>query len=822
MISTMNTSTSRRDAGAQRKKTRTSLTLTMKITSLNHLAGKILGALCAGAFLLAASTGAQAADKTWNTTSGFLDTGANWDPTGVPGSGDHLIFSNSSAPDLKLSGDLTNASAAFGGTTTNYYIQPGSGNTWTLTDNLTVDMANSSRWGINTLGTVSVTNGSGTATARFGSATTNGSLSINGGGVFTVDNLEITGHTGTNNQGLIATDGTLNIKHGSTITTPQALRISNGPSVFYLNVLGGNHTWTSSSTILGDTGQAHLVVDGNTTNLTINSTFSMGNGADSDENTFIISGGAKVKAKGAAFNISTQPNSQNNTITVTGNGSRLDIETSTNLGNQNNGSNNRWNILDGGVVTTTETVYIGSVSGSSNNTISVSGVGSLLETGSGKYIGVGMYGTDNTLEIDNGGKVKTTDNVYIGFSASSVNNTVTVKNGGVLESNSVTVGHQGSNNTFLIQGGNAVLSNSFSIGMEAGNSNNTATIGSGGVVETSHARISRGDNNALIIQSGGQFLTGNLWIGENGATNGTVTVESGGLLQIGRLIETRQTNTNTLLVESGGTLQFTTASPIVSNTSGVGGSITLGDGGILSFKGVSGTPLVVGGNLTYAGGNHTYRLDNAQNTSVATTTFNATTTYSKLELRNGGQWNTSGSLIIGDGGSLVGSGTVNAGDTTVESGGLLSIGQSPGTMVFEGNLILDPGSTSLFEINGFGSGEYDLALGGVGGGNYTVAFGGTLELAFQSGFNTNGTVQIFDFGTYSDSFGTVNISGLASGYTASFDAGTGSVTVVPEPATGLLVLLGLGGALMSRRRKKAYPQMNADERRLFKRDVGSL
>jgi autotransporter-associated beta strand protein len=161
----------------------------------------------------------------------------------------------------------------------------------------------------------------------------------------------------------------------------------------------------------------------------------------------------------------------------------------------------------------------------------------------------------------------------------------------------------------------------------------------------------------------------------------------------------------------------------------------------------------------------------------------------------------SGGFSVGSTGaqSLIGSGAV-VGNMTVGANGTLSIGSSPGTMTFDGNLGLDAGSISNFEINDFTPGNFDLALAALVGSQTVTFNGGTLNLLFQSGFNTTGSVGIFDFDDYGGSgFDVVNVSGLASGYSASFDAANGMVTVIPEPGVALLGSLGLLTLLRRRR-----------------------
>jgi autotransporter-associated beta strand protein len=193
-------------------------------------------------------------------------------------------------------------------------------------------------------------------------------------------------------------------------------------------------------------------------------------------------------------------------------------------------------------------------------------------------------------------------------------------------------------------------------------------------------------------------------------------------------------------------------------------------------------------------------------TLTGTSTYSGITTISggSLALGAGDSINNSGGVALDNGhfnvsaipagyavAALTGNGSVT-GDLTVTR---LVPGSSPGTITFDNTLTLT--SIADFEINGLGAGEYDLATGG--GGSQQVNFGGTLNLLFAPGFNTTGTVKIFDFETYSGNFTTVNPTGLASGYEASFDQTSGLVTVIPEPGAGLLGSLGLL-ALLRRRR----------------------
>src|SRR5690606_31596770 len=81
---------------------------------------------------------------------------------------------------------------------------------------------------------------------------------------------------------------------------------------------------------------------------------------------------------------------------------------------------------------------------------------------------------------------------------------------------------------------------------------------------------------------------------------------------------------------------------------------------------------------------------------------------------------TAADVTVNGGGTLGGSGTIVGG---AYISGILSAGNSPGTLTITGNLRLDAGSTSVFELNTPG------VVGGTGAaGNDLVDVGGTLTL----------------------------------------------------------------------------------------------
>jgi autotransporter-associated beta strand protein len=132
---------------------------------------------------------------------------------------------------------------------------------------------------------------------------------------------------------------------------------------------------------------------------------------------------------------------------------------------------------------------------------------------------------------------------------------------------------------------------------------------------------------------------------------------------------------------------------------------------------------------------------------------------------------------------LSGSRTCNASTGNLAVGGLISeSGAGVGALVKTGSFTLTPTNQNTY----------------AGGTTITA---GTLALGHATNTlaDTVGSVKIFDFEGYSGNFTSVLPTGLASGFTATFDQTNGIVTVVPEPKAAFLGSLGML-ALLRRRR----------------------
>jgi autotransporter-associated beta strand protein len=161
-----------------------------------------------------------------------------------------------------------------------------------------------------------------------------------------------------------------------------------------------------------------------------------------------------------------------------------------------------------------------------------------------------------------------------------------------------------------------------------------------------------------------------------------------------------------------------------------------------------------------------------------------------------------GGLTVSSGQLLRGHGTVTGG-VTVQSGGTLSPGSSPGFFNVNGGLTLNSGSTFEVELNGTTAGsQYDqlvVASGSIALGNATLS----LALGFSPNLGDSFTIiSNAPNGVISGIFagrpeGSIfNVSGNNFQITYLGNGGNDVVlTVVPEPSS--LALCGLGLAAMT-------------------------
>lgn len=162
-----------------------------------------------------------------------------------------------------------------------------------------------------------------------------------------------------------------------------------------------------------------------------------------------------------------------------------------------------------------------------------------------------------------------------------------------------------------------------------------------------------------------------------------------------------------------------------------------------------------------------------------------------------------GTVTVFSGATLAGSGAVG-GAAVIQSGGTLSPGSSPGTLAFEAGLDLQDGSTVALELAGASS--YDRV--NVSGGTLQVGSSAALQVTLQYTPQAGDSFDLLDWTSLSgdttlhDNLALPDLASLGLQWDFSqFDSlGLLSIQTVPEPSRVVLLMLGLAGAFLRRRR----------------------
>ncbi|WP_028467231.1 DUF4347 domain-containing protein [Nisaea denitrificans] len=367
--------------------------------------------------------------------------------------------------------------------------------------------------------------------------------------------------------------------------------------------------------------------------------------------------------------------------------------------------------------------------------------------------------------------------------------TLSVAADGNLSAGTVTI-----NGGTLAVTGATTIDNAIALGASNGTVNVGANVTMSGVVS--------GAGN--LTKTGASTLT----LSGTNTYSGTTTV-SGGTLSV-----STDSNLGTGNVAlSGGGLTVTGATTIDNDISGTSG-LTKSGTGTVTLSGTntySGGTTVNGGTLQVSGGNALADAGAVTVSSGATLDLNGTS-------ETIGSLTGSGTLNIGTGtltltdsastnfsGTISGTGTIAGGGTytvasgatlggsstfstavTVQSGGTIAPGNSPGK-ISTGNLTLASGSTANMEIEGTtaGTGYDQIAVTGT----VTIS-GATLSLTVTDIPSAGATYVLIDndgvdavTGTFSGLAEGASITAGGATYTISYAGGTGNDVVLTLPAT---------------------------------------
>ncbi|MBC2593209.1 autotransporter-associated beta strand repeat-containing protein [Ruficoccus amylovorans] len=371
----------------------------------------------------------------------------------------------------------------------------------------------------------------------------------------------------------------------------------------------------------------------------------------------------------------------------------------------------------------------------------------------------------------------------------------------------ITLGNKGINTTGQTSGTNTIDA-PIRMNMGQGQQAWTVTSGSTLVLQRTLYDVSTNVNSRLTVDGNGTvvFQTTNTFVSQlllNGNTT-TLSLEADGALGTGELI------LNGGIINSVGARTLTNSSiRLIGNVSFTGSNLTTNADVRIAYAGGALRTLTIENNTTINGVISDYTGDaagfNKQGAGTLTlggaNTYTAGTSVSDGTLIvNGDQSAASGDFVVLSGATLGGSGIIG-GNTSIA--GILTPGNSAGTLTFVDNVTLESTAEVNIEVTGASAGEYDQLAGD---GANTLNLDGTLIID-----NTGYTAMLGDTITILSGWDTITgsftlIEGIDLGDGLYWDtsalATSGILKVVPEPSTSAM-LIGLGALTITfiRRRR---------------------
>ncbi len=365
------------------------------------------------------------------------------------------------------------------------------------------------------------------------------------------------------------------------------------------------------------------------------------------------------------------------------------------------------------------------------------------------------------------------------------------------------------NSTVNLGGGTVVIGTINQMGQTstAGNIANATLNVTGGIVT-----IGTGSGTAITMASANTGTT----------ANGAINLTGGATTVTGSIVSTGGAGTTSAVVTlNGGTLNMSGNSigtgvqniAFAAQSGALSGLAELNGGGVLD-KTTAGILSLGNGNAYTGGTTVSAGTLLASNTTGSATGSGSVSTLASTVL--GG----TGIIAPGSGNAVTVNGTLQVGGTSPVAGQTLNIATNAAALTINNLLTFDLFSgegSGPGPVNGLSTADRLLLTGNTSGASVVLGASSIFEIttAVSSGWAAGSSWQLIDWagltrtGTFSNLTSTVgnfanlpDISNLGLGWDVSaiYSTGVVSIAVIPEPSRAMLLLLGLLGLFLRRRR----------------------
>jgi fibronectin-binding autotransporter adhesin len=420
--------------------------------------------------------------------------------------------------------------------------------------------------------------------------------------------------------------------------------------------------------------------------------------------------------------------------------------------------------------------------------VTQAGAGTLILTGNSTYTG-GTTVAYGTLQIGSGGTTGSVLGNILADARLIFNRSDSLTfDGNIFGSGFVTQAGAGT----LILTGNSTYTGGTTVAygtLQIGSGGTTGSV-LGNILANARLIFNRSDDYTyagVVSGTGGLANNGNILRLSSAQTYTGATAVNAGYLVLPTTVDQGLSAATTVAVAAGAFFDLSNRTLTIAGLTGAGTVYSYGGAaGQLTVNTAANAPSAFAGNL---GGN----LPGFSLTKSGAGTLNLTgaNTYTGATTVNAGTLFVNGSLAnttvsVANGATLGGSGSL-AGLTTFSSGGILSPGNSPGTITFSQGLTLNTGSILNFELGT--TSDLIRVTGGTLTGPGTVG-GVTLNLSDSGGFGS-GTYTLINytsatgtnqFGADSFALGTT-IPGYTYNLALSGNTLQLTASAIPEPST---------------------------------------